>query len=143
MIFSPILDDKARNAFGNRHSLGIALRNNEPQSPRYRFLVHEASQPASEVCILHFLDRYYWRTPYTNMTEAEIVAHLQAAREFAFSDASPTDCLQSALGGGSAACCLSWAATKLEPDYLFSGVDDADGSIKVIELVPQRNKEIA
>ena len=78
------------------------------------------------------LDRYYWRTPYTDMTEAEIVAHLQAAREFAFSDADPTDCIGSWLAGGSAACCLSWAATKLEPDYIFAGVDDADGTIKVI-----------
>eukprot|EP00903_Cladosiphon_okamuranus_P013795 g12838.t1 len=73
---------------------------------------------------------YYWRTPYTDMTEAEIVAHLQAARDFAFSDEDPFDCIQTALGGGSAACCLSWAATKLEPDYIFAGADDADGTIK-------------
>lgn len=78
------------------------------------------------------LDRYYWRTPYADMTEPEIVAHLQAAREFAFSDADPTECIQSALAGGSAACCLSWAATKLEPDYIMAGVDEADGTIKVI-----------
>eukprot|EP00752_Nemacystus_decipiens_P003738 g3444.t1 len=73
---------------------------------------------------------YYWRTPYTDMTEPEIVTHLQAAREFAFSDADPTDCIASWAVGGSAACCLSWAATKLEPDYIFAGVDDEDGTIK-------------
>lgn len=65
------------------------------------------------------------------MTEPEIVAHLQEARDFAFSDADPTECILSALVGGSAACCLSWAGTKLEPDYIFAGVDDEDGSIKV------------
>lgn len=60
------------------------------------------------------------------MTEAEIVAHLQAAREFSFSDADPSECV-----GGSAACCLSWAATKLETDFMFAGVDDTDGTVEV------------
>lgn len=90
-----------------------------------------ASQPALHHTNLSSLDRYYWRTPYTGMSEAEIVAHLQAAREFAFSDADPLVCLGSALEGGSSACCLSWAATKLEPDYIFADVDDTDGTIKV------------
>lgn len=76
--------------------------------------------------------RYYWRASYASMTEPEIVAHLQTAREFAFSDRDPTDCITTALGGGSSACCLTWAATKLEPDYVFAGVDEADGTIKVI-----------
>lgn len=76
-------------------------------------------------------DRYHWRTPYTGMTEEEIVAHLQAAREFSFSDAVPSDCIEAALAGESAACCLSWAATKLETDFLFAGVDDTAGTIKV------------
>lgn len=81
---------------------------------------------------LSLFDRYYWRTPYTNMTETEIVAHLQAARDFAYSDANPIDCIGSALMGESAACCLSWAGTKLEPDYIFAGVDDTEGTIKVM-----------
>lgn len=79
----------------------------------------------------YFVGRYHWRTPYTGMTEAEIGAHLQAAREFSFSDADPTECVGAALQGGSSACCLSWAATKLETDWLFAGVDDTDGTIKV------------
>ncbi|CAN0154943.1 unnamed protein product, partial [Ectocarpus sp. 12 AP-2014] len=75
---------------------------------------------------------YHWRLPYTGLTEDEIVAHLQAAREFTFSDADPTDCIATAVAGGSPACCLSWAATKLETDLIFAGVDDNDGSIKYL-----------
>ncbi|CAB1112157.1 unnamed protein product [Ectocarpus sp. CCAP 1310/34] len=75
---------------------------------------------------------YHWRLPYTGLTEDEVVAHLQAAREFTFSDADPTDCIATAVAGGSPACCLSWAATKLETDLIFAGVDDNDGSIKYL-----------
>lgn len=77
------------------------------------------------------VDRYHWRTPYTGMTEEEVVAHLQAARDFSFSDADPTDCITGTLQGGNGTCCLSWAGTKLETDYLFGDVDDTDGTIKV------------
>lgn len=84
------------------------------------------------------MNRYHWRTPYTGMTEAEIVEHLREARKFSFSDADPTDCIASAYSGGSSACCLSWAATKLEPDYIFADVDDTDGTIKVYECSTPR-----
>ena len=60
------------------------------------------------------------------MTEEEIIAYLQEAREFAFSNSTAFECV--ILGG---ACCLSWGATKLETDLLFGGMDDVDGSIKV------------
>lgn len=71
--------------------------------------------------------RYHWRTPYTGMTEAEIVNHLKQAREFAFSDDAAGTCIASKVP-----CCLTWAATKLETDYLFGEVDELDGTIKVI-----------
>ncbi|CAM9471831.1 unnamed protein product, partial [Ascophyllum nodosum] len=68
----------------------------------------------------------YWRRQsYSSMTEEEIIAYLQEAREFAFSNSTAFECV--ILGG---ACCLSWGATKLETDLLFGGMDDVDGSIK-------------
>lgn len=68
------------------------------------------------------------------MTEPEIVAHLDEARDFAFSDRDPRECIENAvLLGESGACCLSWAGTKLEPDYIFADVGE-DGTIKVISF---------
>lgn len=74
--------------------------------------------------------RYRWRKSYADMTDEEIYGHLSDALAFAQSDDEPvTTCV--ATG---AACCLSWAATKLEVDLLFADVDETEGSIKV----PQR-----
>lgn len=60
------------------------------------------------------------------MTEAEILDHLSQARAFAFSDGTATECV-----AAGAPCCLSWAATKLETDFLFGEVNEEDGTIKV------------
>ncbi|CAN0069863.1 unnamed protein product [Ectocarpus fasciculatus] len=92
----------------------------------------EATAQLTLVIDAFFSWGYHWRLPYTGLTEDEIVAHLEAAREFTFSDADPTDCIATAVAGGSQACCLSWAATKLETDLIFAGVDDNDGSIKYL-----------
>lgn len=60
------------------------------------------------------------------MTEAEIIAHLQEAREFAFSATPALTCI--ALQGS---CCLTWGGTKLETDLIFGDIDEIDGTIKV------------
>lgn len=75
--------------------------------------------------------RYHWRKSYAEMTESEIVAHLSKAREFAFGDDDP---LINCVFAGEA-CCLSWAGTKLETDFLFAGVDDITGHVQVCERV--------
>lgn len=62
------------------------------------------------------------------MSEDEVVAHLQSAREFAAADDSDT-IARCVMSGG--ACCLSWAGTKLETDFLFAGVDETSGSVQV------------
>lgn len=84
--------------------------------------------PTVYVAVDVALKRYHWRKPYTGMTEAEIVEHIIAARQFAFSDGEP---ISECISGGSP-CCLSWAATKLETDFLFAGIDEASQSIEVL-----------
>ena len=61
------------------------------------------------------------------MTEDEIIAYIQDARDFAFSNATSSDCIFSPTP----ACCLSWAGTKLETDFLFGDINEVDGTIKV------------
>ena len=61
------------------------------------------------------------------MTEDEIVAYIGDARDFAFSNSSGLDCIFSQTP----ACCLSWAGTKLETDFLFGDINEVDGTIKV------------
>lgn len=69
---------------------------------------------------------YYWRPSYASMTEAEVVAYIQDARDFAFSNKTGQECIFSQTP----ACCLSWAGTKLETDFLFGDINEVDGTIK-------------
>lgn len=64
------------------------------------------------------------------MTEDEIVTYLTEAREFASSSSSGIECTSAGTP-----CCLSWAGTKLETDFLFGDVDSSTGSVKV-GLIP-------
>ena len=71
--------------------------------------------------------RYHWRPSYADMTDDEIVTYITEAREFAFSDETEFSCIFST----EPACCLSWAGTKLETDFLFGDISEVDGTIKV------------
>lgn len=73
--------------------------------------------------------RYHWRKSYMDMTDEEIFAHISEARAFASSgNSTVTDCI---VPGG--ACCLSWAGTKLELEFLMAGFDEEAQSIEVRE----------
>lgn len=73
--------------------------------------------------------RYHWRKSYTEMTDEEIFAHISEARAFA---SSGNDAVSSCIPTRGA-CCLSWAGTKLELEFLMAEVDEESQSVEVRE----------